>query len=124
MKKRDLLIYRIATGIFTALMLMGVSRYIFEFEMVKEMVLSLNYPPHIIYPLGVAKTLALVAIWTNKSKILKEWAYAGLTYVFLLAMAGHLNAGDGGFYGPLMALTILAVSYIFYRRLENSKAEG
>ncbi len=113
MKKRDLIIYRIVTILFTLLMLMGVSQYFFNYDMTSETVESIQYPTYIIYPLGIAKTLGIIAIWTNKSKVLKEWAYAGFVFVFLLAMSAHLNVNDGGFFGPVMALILVITSRIY-----------
>jgi hypothetical protein len=82
MNKRDLSIYRIVTGLFSALMIMGAGMYFFNNEMAVAMFKSLGYPTYIIYPLGILKLLGLVAIWTRKSDILKEWAYAGYVFVF------------------------------------------
>ena len=102
-------------------MLMNVIVYFVKNDMVSVMFTSLGYPTFIIYPLAILKTLGLVAIWSNKSKFLKEWAYAGYTYVFILATAGHANAGDGGAVAPLVALVVLLTSYAFYKKgLKNN----
>lgn len=113
MKNRDLIIYRIVTGIFTALMIAGTSQYFFLHDMAKEMFEGLKFPTYLIYPMGVAKTLGLIAIWTNKSKMLKEWAYAGFTFNFILAISAHLNVSDGEYMGALVVLILVIISYIY-----------
>ena len=116
MKKRNKIIYLIATGLLTANMLLSAVMYIFNHEMAVNMFQSLSYPVYIIYPLAVAKILGLIAIWTNKSKTLKEWAYAGFVFDFLLAISAHINADDGEFVPAVVALVFVTVSYTFYRK--------
>ena len=117
MKNRDLTIYRIVTGLFSLLILAGVSQYFFNHDMVKGMFEQLNYPGYLVYPLGVAKLLGLVAIWSNKSATLKEWAYAGFVFDFLLAISAHLNVQDGEHYGALVALLLVLGSYFYDQKL-------
>ena len=117
MKKRDLVIYRIVTVIFTLLVLMGASQYFFNHEMVKGMFEALHFPTYLIYPMGVAKFLGVIAIWANISKVLKEWAYAGFVFNFLLAISAHLNVNDGEYYPAVVALVFVVASYIYNRKL-------
>ena len=116
MKNRDLIIYRVVTGIFTLLVLMGASQYFFNHEVVKEMFEQIKFPTYLIYPMGVAKILGIVAIWSNKSKTLKEWAYAGFVFNFLLAISAHVNVGDGEYFPAIIALVFVVASYIYYRK--------
>lgn len=117
MNKKDIIIYRVVTGIFTAHMLFTVIAYFFMHDMAAEMFESLGVPTAVIYPLAIAKLLGLVAIWTNKSEILKELAYVGFALDFILAFSLHLMAKDGGAAAPLVALVILGVSYFYNRKL-------
>lgn len=116
-EQEDIIIYRISTGFFTAHMLFTVGAYFFMFDMVKEMFESLGVSASIIYPLAVAKVLGLIAIWTNKSRILKELAYAGFAIDFILAITTHSIAKDGGAAAPLVALVILIISFVYNRKL-------
>ena len=52
--------------------------------------------------------------------MLKEFAYAGFFFELLLAIQAHIMAGDGGFPGPLAALTLVVVSYVFWKKSEAS----
>lgn len=121
MKKSDLWIYRIATGLLTVMMVFSASMYFIQHQMVEEMFQSLGFPVFIIYPLAIAKILGLVAIWTRKSEMLKEWAYAGFVFELMLAVGAHINAQDGEFAGALIGLVLVVVSYFFQKRLYGSK---
>ncbi len=119
MKKSDQIIYRIATGLLTPLMGFSATMYFLQYDMVSEMFLSLGFPVFIIYPLAIAKYLGLIAIWTNKSKMLKEWAYAGFVFELILAIGGHVMAADGGFGGAVFGLVLVTISYVYYRKMNN-----
>ncbi len=109
--------YQISTGLVSALLLMGAGMYFFNHNMVAEMFISLGYPTYIIYPLGIAKILAVIALWMKKYPLLTEWAYAGLTLVFLLAITAHVSVNDGQFFGAAVALLLLATSYKLRKKL-------
>ena len=115
--KRDKIIHKVVTGLFSLLVLGGASQYFFNHEMVKGMFESLDYPTYLIYPMGTAKVLGLVAIWANKSETLKEWAYAGFIFNMLLAISAHVNVSDGEYMGAVIALVLVAVSYAYDRKL-------
>lgn len=117
MEKRNKIIYWIATGLLSAFMLMSASMNIFNNEMVQETFGSLGFPIYIIYPLALAKLLGLAAILTKKSAVLKEWAYAGFFFEFVLALSAHLNVGDGEFIPAIVAIILLFVSYYYDKKV-------
>lgn len=117
MKKSDLLIYRITTGLLSLLMVFSAVMYIAQHEMVSETFSSLGFPTFIIYPLAAAKILGVVAIWTNKSYMLKEWAYAGFVFDLLLASGAHLSVNDGGFLPAIVGLVFVGLSYFYNRKV-------
>ena len=119
MNKRDLWIYRIVTGLFSALMVFDATMYIFMHDFAADAFTKIGYPTYIIYPLAIAKLLGVIAIWTRKSETLKEWAYAGFFFVMLLASSAHFNVGDGMFPVPLVAMVMVLVSYNYGRKLYN-----
>ena len=110
--------YWISTGLLTAMMLMSAGMYFLNNEMVRETFIRLGYPAYMVYPLASAKILGLTAILTNKSKTLKEWAYAGFFFDFVLALTAHLNINDGEYAPAAFAILLLAVSYVFGRKLQ------
>ena len=113
---RNKIIYFVATGLLTALMLMSAGMYFFNYDMVSATFTKLGFPTYIVYPLAVAKILGLIAIWTRKSMMLKEWAYAGFFFDFLLAFAAHLIIGDGEYAGAIVATVLLFTSYFFGKK--------
>ncbi len=117
MNKTNVLVYRIATGLLSALMLFSASMYFIQYPMVEETFLNLGFPSFIIYPLAIAKILGIIAIWSNKSAMLKEWAYAGFTFNTLLAIAAHQNINDGEFFAALIGFILVIVSYIYHRKI-------
>ncbi len=98
-------------------MLSAAGMYIFNNAEVVKTFGTLGFPAYIIYPLAAAKILGVIAILANFSKTLKEWAYAGFFFNFLIAFSAHINAGDGEFAPALVALVLLIVSYVFWKRL-------
>ena len=112
------IIYWIATGLLSALMLYTAAMYFIKHATLVEVFARLGYPAYIIYPFAVAKILGIIAILTKKSKFLKELAYAGFFYDFLLAASAHINAGDGILVLPaLVCMALLIVSYVLDKRI-------
>jgi uncharacterized membrane protein YphA (DoxX/SURF4 family) len=54
----------------------------------------LGLPPYLATILGISKVLALVALLLPRTPRLKEWAYAGLTFVYVGAAACHIAIDD------------------------------
>jgi hypothetical protein len=61
----------------------------------------------------------VLAIFTKKSKRLKEWAYAGFFFNFVLALSAHINAGDPSLQAlpAAVCLILLTGSYLLDRRI-------
>ena len=109
--------YFIVTGLLTALMSMSVGLYIFNHAEAVKSFSGLGYPVYLIYPLAIAKALGLIAIWTNLSKSLKEWAYAGFFFNTLLAASAHLATNDGKAILAIIAVILVLASYNLAKRL-------
>lgn len=62
---------------------------------VREAFDHLGYPMYFATILGTAKVAALAAILTPGHPRTKEWAYAGLVFVYGGAAVSHLAVGDG-----------------------------
>ncbi len=120
MEKRNKIIYWASTGLLSLMMLMSASMYLFNTDEVSEVFVRLGYNSRIIFPLAFLKILGVTAIITNKSQVLKEWAYFGFFADFLLALEGHLSVGDGEQMGALVALALLIVSYSYNRLVYKS----
>ncbi|RRS01324.1 DoxX family protein [Glycomyces terrestris] len=55
----------------------------------------LGYPHYFPYVLGTAQVGAAVAIMAPRLPLVKEWAYAGVTFLWTGAVVSHLTLGDG-----------------------------
>ncbi|MFB9052349.1 DoxX family protein [Formosa undariae] len=117
--KRDKIIFYVSTGLLTLILLFSVNMYFFKHEAVAQMFTGFGYPTYIIYPYAVVKLLGLIAIWNSKFTTIKEWAYAGFFFAFILAFFAHYMIGDGGQMAALVALILLIVSYIFNKKTQN-----
>ena len=98
-------------------MLFAAFNYVFKHTLIVEVFTKLGYPTYIIYPLAVAKILGVIAILTKTSKTLREWAYAGFFFNFLLALSAHIHVGDGQFLPALSCLILLLVSYVLDKKI-------
>lgn len=82
-------------------------------------IVHLGYPLYLLRILGCAKLLGALAILSNRSARLKEWAYAGYTFDVLGATASHLIVGDGAFaLVPLVNVGLVLASYALWRKNE------
>jgi len=83
-----------------------------------EVITSLGYPAYLSPFLGVARILALIAIFTPKYLRLKEWAYAGLVFDLLGAIYSQLATGNPVTYTifPVICLALIFGSYYFHHQ--------
>jgi hypothetical protein len=116
--KRDRIIYYVATALLTVMMLFSISMYFFKHDDIEVAFTHFGYPTYLIYPYGVIKLVGIVLLWLPGLYSLKEWAYSGFFFAFILAFFAHYMINDGEHMGALMALILLMVSYIFYRRIK------
>lgn len=123
MNKRDKIIHRVVLVLFTLPILMGVGMYLFQHDTVVDMYTELLYPTYLIYPLAAAKVLGLIAIWSNKSKTLKEWAYAGFVFELMLGASAHINVKDGGTAPAIVILILVLIGYFYDRKLSANTVE-
>ncbi|CAM1367342.1 conserved membrane protein of unknown function [Tenacibaculum soleae] len=117
--KKNKIIYYAATGLLTLLMLFSAGMYFFNHEAVAGMFTNFGYPTYIIYPYAIAKILGLVAIWFINNKVIKEWAYAGFFFAFILAFFAHVMIGDGEQTAALIAMVLLITSYVFSKKVKQ-----
>ena len=105
--KLQKVLYWVFTILLCLMMLGNVYFYFAATEDVGKVFESLGYPTALVIPLAIAKFLAVVAILSNKSRLLKRLAYYGLAIDFMLAFGAHLWAGDGGYGAAGVALLLL-----------------
>jgi len=115
--KTQKIIYWIATTLLTLLVLFSAGMYFFNHAEIVNEFTALGFPTYIIYPLATLKILGLIVILGNIGGNLKEWAYAGFFFNFVLAFFAHLVVGDGEQLGALMALVLLLASYFLGKKV-------
>jgi hypothetical protein len=72
-----------------------------------------GYPQQLRVLLGIAKLAGAIVLLLPRLPTLKEWAYAGFTFMWIAASVAHYVAGDGAlFLLPLALIGSLAVSYV------------
>jgi len=104
--RQDSILFWVFTAIMSLVFLFSATMYLTQYDMVVGFYEHLGFPTWMIYPSAIAKLLAIVAIVTNLSTLLKEWAYAGLFFDAAMAIAAHSMAGDG-LEGSVMAIVAL-----------------
>ena len=73
-----------------------------------------GYPQHLRIVLGIAKPVAAIVLLLPGFALLKEWAYAGVTFALVMAFISAYLSGDGvkAWSPPLVLLALLTVSYV------------
>src|SRR4030095_3435721 len=70
-----------------------------------------GYPQQLRVLLGIGKLAAAIVLLLPRLQTLKEWAYAGFTFMWIAAVVAHYLAADGKSWLPVVLLGLLAVSY-------------
>lgn len=115
MKKRDRVIYWIATGWLALGMASTGIVQLLKVEEDVQFIIQLGYPRYFLTLLGIWKILGVVAVLLPKSPMLKEWAYAGFFFAMSGAVFSHLAVGNpiGEVAPSLLLLTLTIVSWYF-----------
>ena len=95
-------------------------------EMAREGIRHLGYPAYFGTMLAIFKVAgAVVLMFPQFPKRLREWAYAGFAFDFISAcVSNSVVYGLGSeAASPLIALLILGVSYVYYHRLHPERTQ-
>jgi len=103
--------YWICSGLVAAAMAASCLAYLVG--AMDEAMNHLGYPRHFTVVLGVWKGLSAIALLVPIWPRVREWAYAGLTFVLSGAVLAHTAAGDGpqAWVSPIVMLLLLGGSY-------------
>ena len=105
--------YWISTIMMCGIFIFSAQMYLRNPEMVAGFFESLNYPTNLVYPLATAKILGVIAVLSNISKTLKEWAYAGFFFDAALATLAHYVAGHAIFLSAA-AMVLVIISRVLW----------
>lgn len=83
-------------------------------EMMVESMTALGYPTYFMTILGIAKLAGVATVLAPGLPLLKEWAYAGLSFNLVGAVATHVFVGDpvAESIPPVVVLLLGAASYL------------
>lgn len=115
MKKRNKIIYWVATALLCFGMLASGVSQILHLKEMNELITHVGYPMYFMYIIGVWKILGVIAILIPKYPLLKEWAYAGFFFLLTGALISNLFMGDVGnaIFGPLFQTIFVVLSWYF-----------
>ncbi|WP_240916523.1 DoxX family protein [Pedobacter sp. HDW13] len=113
--------YWISTALVSLMMVFSAYSYFANPE-VKQGFQHVGFPDYFRVELGIAKLLGAIVLLVPIKGLIKEWAYAGFTIVFVSACIAHLASGDtiGHASAPLIFLAVLAVSYFTYHKSKKA----
>jgi hypothetical protein len=103
-----------ASTALAGLALLGSLTYLTGSQQVVEGFAKAGYPQHLRIVLGLAKPAAAVVLLVPGFGLLKEWAYAGVTFAWVMAFIAARASGEPAsvWMIPLVLLVLLAVSYV------------
>ena len=102
-----------ATGLVAIVPLLAAFAYLTAAPQAVENFRHVGYPQQLRVLLGIAKLAGAIVLLLPRLPTLKEWAYAGFTFMWIAASVAHYLAGDGAlFLLPLALIGSLAVSYV------------
>jgi len=91
--------------------LLGSLTYLTGSEQVVSGFAKAGYPQHLRIVLGVVKPAAAIVLLLPGLPLLKEWAYAGVTFALVMATISAYSIGEPWVL-PLVLLALLVVSYL------------
>ena len=98
--------------VIACLMQLGSLSYLTGSEQVVSGFAKAGYPQHLRIVLGIAKPVAAIVLLLPGLALLKEWAYAGVTFALVMAtISSYLTEGGAKWILPLALLCLVAVSY-------------
>jgi hypothetical protein len=97
-----------------SLALLSALGYLSGNEQVVSGFAKAGYPQHLRVALGIAKPAAGLILLLPGLALLKEWAYAGAGFTWIMATVTHYSIGDGVqvWSIPLTLLILLIVSHV------------
>ena len=101
-----------ATCLVTIVPLLAAFAYLTAAPQAVENFRHVGYPQQLRVLLGIAKLAGAIVLLLPRLPMLKEWAYAGFTFMWIAATVAHYLAGDKPlFLLPIALIGALALSY-------------
>src|SRR5262245_598449 len=96
-------VYWGSTAIVSAMLLLALS-YLTGNEQVVSGFAKAGYPQHLRIVLGIVKPVAAIVLLLPGLRLLKEWAYAGVTITWTMAAISAYQAEEGHIWMVPLAL--------------------
>jgi DoxX-like family len=115
MKKRNNIVYWIATAWLSLGMLSTGLVQVLQVEENIQPIRALGYPAYFIVLLGICKILGVAAVLLPRIPLVKEWAYAGFFFAMSGAAISHLVSGSplSEIFPSLLLLALTILSWYF-----------
>ena len=102
-----------ATGLVGIVTLLAAFSYLTTSPEAVENFRHVGYPQQLRVLLGIGKLAGAIVLLLPRLPTLKEWAYAGFTFMWIAAVVAHYLAGDGALsLLPVALIGSLAVLYV------------
>jgi DoxX-like protein len=103
-----------STTVIVTVSLLAALSYLTGSEQVVSGFAKAGYPQHLRIVLGIVKPVAAIVLLLRGLPLLKEWAYAGVTFAWVMAFISAYTGGDGAqtWALPPVLLALLLVSYV------------
>jgi len=107
------IVYWGSTSLLALFLLMSLT-YLTGSEQVVSGFAKAGYPQHLRIVLGIVKPIAAIVLLIPGLALLKEWAYAGVTFALVMAFISAYLSGEGAatWILPPSLLVLLAISYV------------
>ena len=113
-----------ATGLVVTVTLLAGFSYVTASPEAVENFRHVGYPQQLRILLGIGKLAGAIVLLLPRLPTLKEWAYAGFTFMWIAAVVAHYLAADGKAFMPVALLGALAVSYVTRPANRRSSAKA
>ena len=114
-----------ATGLVAIVPLLAACAYLTAAPQAIENFRHVGYPQQLRVLLGMAKLAGAIVLLLPRLPTLKEWAYAGFTFMWIAATVAHYLAGDKPlFLLPVALIALLTVSYVTRSSDRRMSADG
>jgi hypothetical protein len=100
--------------VLAAVSLLGALSYLIGNEQAIAGFAKAGYPQHLRIVLGIVKPIAAIVLLLPGFALLKEWAYAGVTFAWVMAFISAYTSGEAVtvWILPVVLLVLLVVSYL------------
>jgi hypothetical protein len=106
------IVYWGSTALVGAVTLFAAFNYLTATPGAVENFRHVGYPQQLRVLLGIGKLAGAIVLLLPRLPTLKEWAYAGFSFMWIAAVVAHYLAADGKALLPVVLLGLLAVSYV------------